>query len=58
MKIKGINRKRKKNPKDKMQIDNRNIFQIERVKRKRRDQIIKKKRKDKDEQLSSGEIDW
>lgn len=41
-----------------MQIDNRNIFQLERIKKKRRDQIINKKRKQKDERISTGEIDW
>ena len=40
-----------------MQIDNRNIHILEEIKRKRRDQIIKKRRKKKNEQLSVGEID-
>ena len=55
MKIKNRNRNKRKNPKDRMQIDNRNIFQIERAQKKRRDQIINKKRKKKNEQLSTGD---
>ena len=39
-----------------MRIDNRNIFQLEEIKRKKRDQIIKKRRKKKNEQLSIGEV--
>ena len=39
-----------------MRIDNRNIHILEEAKRKRWDQIIKKRRKKKDEQLSTGEI--
>ena len=58
MKIKGRNRKKRKNPRDRMQVDNRNIFQLERIKRKRIDQIRKKQRKQKDERVSAGEIDW
>lgn len=41
-----------------MQIDNRNIHILEEIKRKRRDQIIKKKRKQKEnDKFSVGEID-
>jgi hypothetical protein len=58
MKIKKPNRSKRKHPKDRMQIDNRNIFQLERVKKKRKDQIRKKQRKQKDERISAGEVDW
>jgi hypothetical protein len=58
MKIKGYNRKKRKREKDRMQIDNRNIFQLERIKKKKRDQILRKQREQKDERVSAGEIDW
>lgn len=56
MKIKNRNRNKRKNPKDRMRIDNRNIHILEEAKRKRWDQIIKKRRKRKDEQLSVREV--
>jgi len=49
-KIKNVNRNRRRNPKDRMQVDNRNIFQLEEAQKRRRDQILKKKRKEKQKQ--------
>jgi len=46
--IKGINRKNRKPPQHKMQIDGRSIFTLEEIKKKKRDKIIKKKRKEKE----------
>lgn len=53
-KIKNINRNRRKNPRYKMQVDNKNIFQLEEIKRKRREQLIRKKRRQKEKEKSSG----
>jgi len=58
MRIKNRNRNKRKSPKDRMQIDNRNIHILEEIKRKRRDQIIKRQRKQKEDDLFSiGEAD-
>lgn len=51
--IKGINRKRRKHEKDKMQIDNRGIFILDEIKRKKREQILRKKRRQKERERSN-----
>lgn len=48
IRIKGINRKRRKNPREKMQVDNRGIFILEEVKKKKREKLIRKKRREKE----------